>query len=583
LIYIFNYYIIIKSEVTTKMCGIVGVFGKKADKSNLEEMLKIAERRGPEAIQTRTVENGILGHTLLSFVNEGNNPQPYVDNGATMVYNGEVYNWQELNLKYGLNADTDTATLLRGFRAHGAAFLREVDGQFAFIAQIPRNGKVETVFARDEYGISPLCFGNDREGRVVLGSTEATLAAGGVDPTRIRSVPAGAQGRVEGSNVDVSYWTQLPVIDPKDQKDADIERLRQEAIASIERRIPTTQEKLYTAMGGMDSQFITATIARKTKGKFGGAITIVPWSRKDPTNKTLGDYSSARATVNMLRKEGINLQHRVVQMTPEYVDGSIDRVMDVLGPDYFNVSCGLAEDLVANTAKSLGGKAVMTAGGPDEAGRSYKPINLEHRDRLEEGWNGICDQFASSEGVRAGLVFGEHGLENRVPLAFLIRASQYIKPEQKLVVDSYGDRTNPATMKQREKIFFREMVKPYLPEETMNVPKDTVHGATGTKPVLEYLAETSAEFQGEKDRFYRQMNELGWKGYCIPSGDKSPFGDGPAYCLWRWAKTHKKEFETGPNARYGGEQGEYVYSPELEDKIARPLCYDHMFAAKGGN
>ena len=332
-------------------------------------------------------------------------------------------------------------------------------------------------------------------------------------------------------------------------------------------------------MGGIDSQFITVTVARKTRGNFGGAITVVPWDENDPDNKKLGDYEGASTTVEMLAKEGIDINHFIVQMTPEYVNSAIDRVMNVLGPDYFNVCCGLAEDLVATIAKKIGGKAIMTAGGPDEAGRSYKPMNLRHKGRLEEGWYGLCDQFASSEGVRAGLIFGEHGLENRVPLAFLIEESQYMKPEEKLKVHDWGDGKNPMTIKQDEKVFWKKVVEPYLPKKCITIPKNTVHGATGTRPTLNYISDRDANWQKEKAGFYDELKRKGWVDYMIPSGDKSPFGDGPAYCLWRWKKFHQREFEAGPKSRYLGKTGNYFYNgANIEDKISRPLCVDHMSA-----
>lgn len=562
------------------MCGITGIFGRETKESELKEMLEVTRRRGPEGIKTTAIQEGVVGHTLLAFVNEGNNPQPYVEGESVIVYNGEVYNWQELNNRHGLNANTDTATLLRGLKTKGIDFLKEADGQFAFIAQLSNSeGKLETIVARDKYGISPMSFGFDKSGRVIIGSTEETVVRGGVRSTEVRTVPAGSYGIINEKGLELNYWFQMPHISTDKQGNADIATLRKKAIKSVEARIPERQEILYTAMGGLDSQFITATVARKTNGNFGGAITVVPWDQKDPTNRTLGDYAGARANIEMLRKEGIEVKHHVVQMTPEYVESAIDRVMNVLGPDYFNVCCGLAEDLVATTAKKHGGKAIMTAGGPDEAGRSYKPMTLRHRDRLEEGWYGICDQFASSEGVRAGLVFGEHGLENRVPLAFLIEESQYIKPEQKLQVDNWGDERDPMTIKQREKLFFREMVRPYVPEKTMNIPKDTVHGASGTKPTLKYIADNCQEFQEQKTAFFEEMERKGWSEYTIPYGDKSPFGNGPAYCLWRWAKTHKQEFEAGARDRYGI-NGNYDYSQKLEDKVKRPLCHDHMLAPK---
>jgi hypothetical protein len=267
----------------------------------------------------------------------------------------------------------------------------------------------------------------------------------------------------------------------------------------------------------------------------------------------------------MLQQEGITINHYVVQLTPQYVDSALDRLLKVLGPDYFNICCGLAEDLVATTAKKYGGKAIMTAGGPDEAGRSYKNWTLQYKDNLDAGFYAVCDQFASSEGVRAGLVFGELGLENRVPLAFLIEESMSVPAEQKQIVKSWGDGSNPTTILMEDKIFWRQALDGILPKRSLRKPKETIHSASGAKLALQYVADNDQQYQIERQAFRTEAEKLGWF---------ITFDD---YCLWRWSKLEPEKFAAGANAYYGVSNGrELSYSFELEDKIARPICYDWL-------
>lgn len=555
------------------MCGITGLFGNQAEQNTLDSMLEVAQRRGPEETTSVEVKGGLLGHTLLAFVNEGNNPQPLQEEGATMIYNGEVYNWKSLNHQYNLKAKNDTETLLRGFKQYGEEFLKQVDGQFAFIAQIEEEGNIQTYVARDKYGISPLVFGNNKEGELVIASTPEAVKRARVQT--VKTVPAGTSGCVKGNDLDLSYWFELPKVSLENQRQKNPEDIVRKATQQVVTRIPEQTEILYTAMGGIDSQFVTTTVARNTSGNFGGAITVVPWDPNDPNNMTLGDYHEAKASVEILEDEGIKINHYVVQLDPGYIDSTLDRVLKVLGPDYFNACCGLAEDLVATTAKKYGGKAIMTAGGPDEAGRSYKPWTQMHRNDLESGFHAVCDQFASAEGVRAGLVFGEHGLENRVPLSHLIEDSQYWTADQKQQIEDWGD-GNPFSIQMKDKIAWRQGLEGLLPEKSLNKPKETIHGASGSKPAVYHVAKNDAQFQTEREEFIEDMKQYGWDLLVhsdlndLDSNNK--ITEGQLYVAWRWSKLEPEDFTRGLSGRYVRD----THSTSLTDKIAQPVCYDWL-------
>jgi asparagine synthetase B (glutamine-hydrolysing) len=204
-------------------------------------MLSIASRRGPEATNTAILEDGLIGHTALAFVNVGNNPQPLSENGATLVYNGEIYNWRELNEQYHLNASNDTELLLRGLVQQGPDFLQKIEGQFAFIAQT----KETTIVGRDRYGISPLVFGHNSRGELVIASTPEAVAKAGVQ--QVKTIPAGTYGLVKDNQLDLTFYFQL--VPAKEQTPVDPKEILAKAIRSVVVRIPEQQNILYTAMG----------------------------------------------------------------------------------------------------------------------------------------------------------------------------------------------------------------------------------------------------------------------------------------------------------------------------------------------
>ena len=558
------------------MCGIIGIFGEAIELADVNAMLQVAARRGPEGTNLKEIYNGWLGQTLLGFVALGQNPQPLAEDEAVLVNNGEIYNWRELSNRYSLNAENDTQTLLRGLKSMGEKFLSLIDGQFAFIYQSTTKGQVKTLIGRDRYGISPLVFGQNEKGQTVMGSTAETIQAAGVK--NVKSLPAGSIAWLADGNVTLSSWFDLNSVYTEIQLEKDPQQLLELARNNVINRIPEQRAVLYTTLGGMDSGFVTATVARATSGEFGGAVTVVPWDKEKPNDLRGGDWHSATAVVELLKSEGIFINHQILQLTPDYVDSALDRILRVLGPDYYNVSCALAEDLVASAVKTRMGKAIMTAGGPDEAGRSYKPWTLLHRDNAEEAWCALGDQFSSSEGVRAGLVFGEHGLENRVPLAQLIEYFMDMAPWQKQHIMDWGDGIDPYTIKMQDKIAWRTALQDQLPASVLNTPKDTIHGATGSKQTLFEVAKSDRLFQQEREDFIDFAIQCGWGELKqvihgdiknLDPSDKTT--EGQLYTLYRWQHVEPEQFARGENERYGWSD---LYSNDLPFKSANPLCYD---------
>lgn len=82
----------------------------------------------------KAIENGCLGHMRLSIIDlseEAN--QPFFDQEYILVYNGEVYNFEELKDKYKFDWHTnpDTEVIFIGLKLKGAEFLSELNGMFS--------------------------------------------------------------------------------------------------------------------------------------------------------------------------------------------------------------------------------------------------------------------------------------------------------------------------------------------------------------------------------------------------------------------------------------------------------------------
>ena len=127
------------------MCRIVGGFEVNSQgclKNNIELMRDSMISGGPDdyGIFVDEGEGGvILGHRRLSIIDLSNySHQPFCDDRYSLVFNGEIYNYQEVAVKLGIegikcNARSDTEVLLASFKHWGVSCVEYFDGMFAFV------------------------------------------------------------------------------------------------------------------------------------------------------------------------------------------------------------------------------------------------------------------------------------------------------------------------------------------------------------------------------------------------------------------------------------------------------------------
>jgi asparagine synthase (glutamine-hydrolysing) len=150
------------------MCGINGIFDFGATRGGLDPSLVVGmnraiAHRGPddEGSWLSPDRNLLLGHRRLSILDlsaAGHQPMAGAS-GAVIVFNGEIYNFQELRRGLGgapLRSDTDTEVLLRLYEERGQRCVDDLNGMFAFALWDP--GQRRLMLARDRIGIKPLYF-----------------------------------------------------------------------------------------------------------------------------------------------------------------------------------------------------------------------------------------------------------------------------------------------------------------------------------------------------------------------------------------------------------------------------------------
>ncbi len=145
------------------MCGITGFINKNWSHQQLEQMTKKLSHRGPDAqgYYTDAGEGLGLGHRRLSILDlseAANQPFHSHDGRYVMVFNGEVFNYQEIASRYSIQQRThsDSEVILEAFAKKGIDAVQDFNGMFAIA--IWDTLKKELFLIRDRFGVKPLLY-----------------------------------------------------------------------------------------------------------------------------------------------------------------------------------------------------------------------------------------------------------------------------------------------------------------------------------------------------------------------------------------------------------------------------------------
>lgn len=155
------------------MCGIFGFINcDHRTQESLDKALERLSHRGPDARNTFSEGNIFLGHLRLSILDLSelaNQPMHSHCGRYVMVYNGEVYNYRELqreissvNPSFKPITHSDSEIILESFVLWGPNFVSKLNGMFA-IAIYDKQTKKIFLF-RDRVGIKPLFIFQQNEG-----------------------------------------------------------------------------------------------------------------------------------------------------------------------------------------------------------------------------------------------------------------------------------------------------------------------------------------------------------------------------------------------------------------------------------
>lgn len=181
------------------MCGITGIFDTRGSsdisRAVLQRMNDSQWHRGPDEGSLH-IEPGVgLGHRRLSIIDIATGQQPLFneDGSVVVVFNGEIYNYQQLipelqALGHVFHTKSDTEVIVHAWESWGADCVKRFRGMFAF-ALWDRNR--QTFFmARDRLGVKPMYYALLDDGTLLFGSELKSILAHGslrrdIDPLAV--------------------------------------------------------------------------------------------------------------------------------------------------------------------------------------------------------------------------------------------------------------------------------------------------------------------------------------------------------------------------------------------------------------
>jgi len=281
------------------MCGIAGMIamnGEPASPVLIRNMTNAIAHRGPDGEGVYVDGEVGLGHRRLAIIDltsGGHQPMTSPDGRLALVFNGEIYNFQELRaelsaLGHRFVSRSDTEVVLHAWAEWGPDSLLRLNGMFAFA--IWDATKRRLTLARDRFGVKPLyhaivghtvLFASEIKGILAHPAMSARMDKEGLveyltfqnfftDRTLfdgIRLLPAGHRLDIDRSTGTIRatrFWDfHFHEPDAPLSREEYADELDRLMVQAVERQLISDVEVGSYLSGGMDSGTITALASRR--------------------------------------------------------------------------------------------------------------------------------------------------------------------------------------------------------------------------------------------------------------------------------------------------------------------------------
>ena len=279
------------------MCGIAGKLyfdqDKRVTDQEIQTMARCIEHRGPDHTGVKTFGNVGMANTRLAIIDlspQGWQPMADKDERIWIVFNGEIYNYQELRdqlVKQGvkLKSTSDTEVVIYLYKQYKEKCLDLLRGMFALAIW---DSEEEQLFvARDRLGKKPFKYYMDGSRFIFASELKAILANQEVKPepdfaaihmylglqycpspmtgfANIKKLPAGHYGILKNRQFTVhQYWKPVQTKEEKLSEQEWIEKIRQTLEESVKLRMIASDVPVAAMLsGGIDSSAVVAYMSK---------------------------------------------------------------------------------------------------------------------------------------------------------------------------------------------------------------------------------------------------------------------------------------------------------------------------------
>ena len=274
------------------MCGIFGITKKTLTNQSDVSGATILCHRGPDNEGNWENEDVKLEHSRLAIIDltdAGNQPFE-LSEGKILVFNGEIYNFQELRKKWfdenqPWQTHSDTEVLYRGLVNKGLDCLNELNGMFAFGFYDTVSNKIFLV--RDRYGIKPVYYYHNELDFIFASEQKAIAKFTGWNPNlknlseysvfkyvsgnkttieNIFELEPGHAAEFDVASGELKIWRWYDFVKERTEEEIDYEKLEKIIFESIKRHLISDAPVGIQLSGGIDSS-ILAWYVNKIKGE----------------------------------------------------------------------------------------------------------------------------------------------------------------------------------------------------------------------------------------------------------------------------------------------------------------------------
>lgn len=377
------------------MCGLAGFTGFKNNLQLAENANKCQKHRGPDNQSVWNDDYIALAHQRLSIIDlsdEAN--QPFHKDDLVIIFNGEIYNYEELQTKLKFDkkvafvTSSDTEVILEMYHHYGVKCLDQLIGMFVFA--IYNKLTSELFIARDHFGIKPLFYTQIDKAFAFSSELKTLVGIPGFNTTVNHKSLVSCLNYlwVSGNETMFNNCFKLPPahyllyskdtkiqiieyweLDDENGKDkSKTERIISTEVAdclesSITRHMVADVPVSSFLSGGLDSSMI-AVLAKRVNNNL-STYTISTHSKDKKIEQMPDDEKFAKIVA-----DSYDLNHHVIQISPQIVNDlpAIVRALD----EPIGDPAAINTYLICKAAREQGVKVLLSGMGADEIFAGYR-------------------------------------------------------------------------------------------------------------------------------------------------------------------------------------------------------------------